>query len=137
MGTLVAKVTMTAIKELEPGDEVRDSDLKGFGVRRQAGAISYFVHTRIKGKLKRITIGKHGSPWTPEKARQQAAVIMTSIRSGGDPARERDDDRVKGLSFGEVAERFLDVHGAKLKPRTVAEYSRMVRQQLGDAFGSK
>ena len=49
------KLTKTRIDALLPGEEVRDGDLKGFGARRQDGAPRYFVQTRIKGRLKRIT----------------------------------------------------------------------------------
>ncbi len=137
MGTATGKVTLAMVRELRPGDEVRDSDLKGFGVRRQADTISYFVHTRINGRLKRMTIGRHGSPWTPETARRQAAALLLSIRSGGNPLRERDEQRQQSVSFDEVAERFLEIHGARLKPRTLEEYRRIVRGPLRNVFGCR
>ena len=54
-----------------------DCELKGFGVRVQRGSVkSYILHYRIGAgrgaPLRKLTIGKHGSPWTPETARAEA-----------------------------------------------------------------
>lgn len=130
------KISPTSVRQLEPGDELRDAELKGFGARRQLSAITYFVHTRIRGRLRRLTIGRHGSPWTPETARREASRLLLSIRTGQDPASERDQERAR-LMFDQVADRFLDVHGAKLKPRTREEYARLIRIQLKPAFRNR
>lgn len=135
--SLTGKITLTAVRDLAPGSELRDTELKGFGVRRQNASISYFVHTRIDGRLKRLTIGRHGSPWTPETARKEAAKLLVGIRSGQNPARERDERRQVSATFEVVAEEFIRVHGAKLKPRTREEYARLIRIQLGGAFKGK
>jgi hypothetical protein len=74
------RITVAVVKALQPGDVVQDSELKGFGVRRQQDVASYFVRKRVKGQLRRITIGRHGSPWTPETARKQAALFLQDIR---------------------------------------------------------
>ena len=45
-----------------------DNDLHGFGLKATAaGAKSYLIQYRIGGrgaKARRLTIGRHGSPWT-------------------------------------------------------------------------
>jgi hypothetical protein len=51
-----------------------DSELKGFGIRVQkGGGKSYVLHYRVGtgrgAPLRKLTIGRHGSPWTPETAR--------------------------------------------------------------------
>jgi hypothetical protein len=56
---------------------VWDDEVKGFGLRiTAAGAKSYVLNYRAgRGRnapQRRITIGKHGSPWTPELARREA-----------------------------------------------------------------
>lgn len=136
-GCLTAKITQSAVQALAPGQEIRDREIKGFGVRRQNGAISYFLHTRINGRLKRLTLGRHGSPWTPETARKEAARLLVSIRKGDDPARDRDERRRVSDPFETVAAAFLATHGAKLKPRTREEYAKLIRLQLGRAFNGK
>lgn len=132
--SVVGKITVATVRDMSPGTELRDADLKGFGVRRQNASISYFVHTRINGRLKRLTIGRHGSPWTPETARREAATLLMGIRSGQDPAHERNQRRQVSETFEFVANEFLRVHGAKLKPRTREEYTRIIRNQLTRTF---
>ena len=71
-----------------------DDQLKGFGVMvTAAGARSYLVQYVIggrAGKTRRYTIGRHGSPWTCEMARDRAADLLADIRKAIDPLeRER------------------------------------------------
>jgi integrase len=68
---------------------VFDDRLKGFGVRvTSSGGKTYIVQYRIGGKgnpTKTHSIGKHGSPWTADTAREQAKNILESVRKGIDP----------------------------------------------------
>lgn len=56
-----------------------DDDLNGFGLKiTPKGVKTYLVQYRMggrAGKSKRVTIGQHGSPWTPDAARKQAMII--------------------------------------------------------------
>ncbi len=135
--SFIGKVTVSAIRELRPGDELRDRELRGFGARCQERAVSYFVQTKIDGRLKRLTIGRHGSPWTPETARTQASKLLLAVKSGQDPARERDERRQRGESFAMVGQQFLELHASKLKPTTSDVYRAMWRNQLEPMFGRK
>lgn len=134
MTTRSARISLSAVRALLPGEEMRDSELKGFGVRRQNAAITYFVHTRIHGRLKRLTIGRHGSPWTPETARKEAARLLMEIRAGQNPAQARDDRRRVTATFEDVATEFLEIHGVRLKPSTREVYGIIIRVQLVPAF---
>jgi integrase len=75
-----AKITKRTVDGAEPGGAtylIRDTELRGFVlVVTPAGAKSYAVDYRVgsgRGSPKRrLTIGKHGSPWTPETARAEA-----------------------------------------------------------------
>ena len=57
-----------------------DPELKGFGVKAEAsGAKSYVLQYRLGGrgsKVRRYTIGRHGSPWTPATARTEAERLL-------------------------------------------------------------
>ena len=57
-----------------PGETIWDQSLTGFGARRQkSDAVAYVVFYRTKeGRQRWFTIGKHGAPWTPETAREEA-----------------------------------------------------------------
>ena len=71
------KITKRVVDAAQPRSAtylVRDTEVKGFVlVITPAGAKSYAVDYRAgsgRGAPKRrLTIGKHGSPWTPETAR--------------------------------------------------------------------
>ena len=66
------RITKRAIDQMETNgrDVLRwDADVKGFGVRRRtSGAKFYVLKMRVGGRQRWITIGRHGSPWTPEQS---------------------------------------------------------------------
>jgi len=84
-GMMSARVSVATVSALEPNQTLRDTTVKGFGARRRKGAPSYFLQTRIKGRLRWLTIGPHGAPWTPESARKEALRLLTEINDGADP----------------------------------------------------
>ena len=92
------KITKRAVDALrsENGAEVVlwDTELKGFGVRAQrGGAKSYILHYRCgvgrSAPIRKLTIGRHGSPWTPEMARSEAKCLLGAIENGADPAADK------------------------------------------------
>ena len=82
---LKARTTKSVIDNLQPDQQVRDTEIKGFGVRRRQAAVTYFLFTRIAGRQRRVTIGAHGSPWTPDSARKEASRLLLSVRAGNNP----------------------------------------------------
>lgn len=89
-----------------------DPELKGFGLRvTPNGVRSYVVQYRLNGRpARRLTIGVHGSPWTPEKARRQAEDILYEVRKGVDPivaAKKRSREAIE-LDFASYADTFVD-----------------------------
>lgn len=70
-----------------------DRQLKGFGVRiNPSGAIVFIVQYRVHkvgAKTQTLTIGKFGSPWAPDAAREKARAILERVHQGGDPIAER------------------------------------------------
>ncbi len=116
-----AKITKRVVDGAEPGDAtylVRDTEVKGFVlVVTPAGAKSYAVDYRAgsgRGSPKRrLTIGKHGSPWTPETARTEAKRLLAEVAAGRDPATARQEDR-KALTFAELIDSLL---GRRRRPQ--------------------
>lgn len=129
-----ARITLAVVARMKPGDTVWDTEVKGFGARYRATAVSYFVKKRIAGKQSWITIGKHGSPWTPETARKKALALAADAAAGINPAEIRRADRAK-ITLAEAADEFLAQHGKKIKPTTLSEYDRLIRSRLVPAFG--
>src|SRR4051812_32352825 len=70
-----------------------DTTVSGFGVKlTSAGDRIYLLQYRMGGrgsKTTRYTIGKHGSPWTPDAAREEARAILRKIADGVDPNQEK------------------------------------------------
>jgi integrase len=136
MGT---KITKRTIDQLSPSTRdvlLWDSEVRGFGLRcRTSGALHYVLKMRVGGRQRWITIGRHGSPWTPESARREALRLLGLRAAGKDPATER--DRQKGaLTIAELADRFLAEHVAhRCKPRTSEEYQRVIRRYIRPILG--
>ena len=85
------KITNRTIKILKPGELVWDSIVTGFGVRRQKSeAVSYVLYYRTGERRQRwYTIGRHGAPWTPDTARDEARRLLGDVAHKGDPAAEK------------------------------------------------
>lgn len=130
------RITKRAVDQLLAGDLAWDTDVKGFGVRcRASGAKYYVVKMRVGGRQRWLTIGRHGSPWTPDSARREAIQLLGLKAGGKDPATER--DRQKGaITIAELGSRFLTEYVAHhCKPRTADEYRRAVVHFINPVLG--
>ena len=86
---------------------IRDTELIGFGVRvSPVGLITYVVQYRFDGRQRRYRIGVHGSPWTPENARQEARRLLGCLAEGKDPQQKKFDERAQ-LSVAEVCDIYV------------------------------
>jgi len=133
------KITKNSIMSVAPGAADRflwDTDLAGFGLKvTPAGARVYVVQYRSARRLRRYTIGRHGSPWTPEAARREAARLLGIIARGDDPAQAKEAAKVEP-TFAAFAERYMADHAAlHKKPSTVKDQRSLLRCHLVPAFG--
>src|SRR5208282_6881546 len=119
-----------------------DDTLKGFGVRvRPGGTKTYLVMYRAgagrDAPLRKMTIGTHGSPWTPDTARTEAKRLLGRVAGGDDPAGVKTERR-KAETVADLAARFLSDHvQAKRKGRTADEYGRLLDKIILPALGRK
>jgi hypothetical protein len=86
------RITKRVVDTTAPAEKdsfVWDSDLTGFGLKvTPNGRKAYVLQYRLPGSpvSRRYTIGKHGSPWTPEEARARGDwLALRSLRSAVDP----------------------------------------------------
>ena len=110
--TVDAVVTPTT----EAGEaRVWDTDLKGFFLRvYPSGRRVYALKYRL-GPLQRIyTIGVHGSPYTPEMARDAADAALRRVADGEDPATIKKEER-EALTVSALIDRYLE-DGPATKP---------------------
>jgi integrase len=135
------KITKRAVDQLSASDchkVLWDTALKGFGVRcRGSGVKHYVLKMRVGGRQRWLTIGRHGSPWTPDGARREAIRLLGLRATGKDPAAERDHQ--KGvITIDELGNRFLkDYVPQHCKATTAGEYSRAVDIFINPALGGR
>ena len=129
-----AKITKATMDRLRQGQLIRDTELSGFGARCRQGPPVYFLQKRVAGRLRWLTIGVHGAPWTAETARKQAMKLLGEIAGGGDPRVAKQEAQV---TIAEAARLFMEQHGPRLKPRTREEYSRLFKLHIVPALGKK
>jgi len=129
------KITKTAVDRLVPGEIIWDAEIRGFGVRCQRRDRVYMVKYRSQARQRWYTIGKHGSPWTPELARREAKRILGLVAEGKDPADKKQKDR-SAPTLSALADRFLEEHvEAKSKDRTYTEYKRLIERVVKPELG--
>lgn len=100
------RITKSIVDRLKPGETVWDSEIRGFGARRQRRDVSFVLYKTINGKRRLLTIGTHGAPWTVEQARKQAIALLGSIVQGTDPAAAR-DTRKRAPTVAELCDDYL------------------------------
>lgn len=129
-------VTLASLSSLKPGDIIRDTTLKGFGARRHATVITYFVQTRVKRRLRWFTIGTHQSPWTPESARARAKEILFAAYKNVDLVAEETKPDL-GASIETVFQLFFEDREPYFKPSTFKEFKRIAKTLILPHFKGK
>ena len=120
----MVRLNQRRVDALEPREaayDVRDDDLKGFGVRvPPSGRKRYFVHSQRDGRRVWKIVGKD---IPEEEARTRATAVLAR---GGTPA-----------SFEAVAEEVFKRYGRNWKPRTLEVNRGYYRNQILPWFGGR
>lgn len=127
-----AKITKRLVDSIEAPEsgEVRvwDTDLKGFHLRVRAkpkgkgeAARVYALRYRIGSVQRTYTIGRHGSPWTPDMARARAEEALHAAKHGEDPAVEKRKER-EALTVGQLIDRYLEDGPATLPAKRATSW---------------
>jgi hypothetical protein len=96
--------------------------VQGFGVRRQKDGTYYYLRFRKNGVQRMRSIGRHGSPWTPDTARNEVKRLLGLAVGGVDLF-------VKPLlteSFGHEVVRYLE------RKRVAIRVSAVTSNSIGD-----
>jgi integrase len=134
------------VRSLKPGETVWDAAVTGFAARRQKGdAIAYVLKYRTaEGRQRWHTIGRHGAPWTPDKAREEAQRLLGEVATGGDPAADKKARR-KAATVAELCDlyltealegRVLKRSGAKKKHTTLAIDRGRIERHIKPILGT-
>ena len=131
------RLTDAACRKLTPpakGNRIY-YDGHGFGLRvTSKGARAFILSYRTReGRARRLTIGDLGA-WTVAAARAEAADLRRRVDQGDDPLGELRDER-NAETVADLADRFLAEHGARLRPKTLLDYRRMIDHHVRPALG--
>ncbi len=125
--TRLSKSRIEALKPRKRPYDIRDSELKGFGVRvLPSGARRFFVHSQHEGQRLWKTIGDVGV-MELEEARRRAREALAAIRCNETLPEER--------LFETVAEEVFSRYGRTWKPRTMEVNRTYLRNQILPWFG--
>jgi integrase len=119
---MLGKITKSSVEKLPAGGEwLWDSIVKGFGARRQTDGIFYYIRYRLNGRQHIKSLGRHGSPLTPDIARTTAKAKLGIVATGVDPFMTQP---LAAESFGREVERYLERKRTAMKPRSFEEVER-------------
>ena len=139
------KITKSAVDNLASKDSAEvvlwDSEIKGFGVRaRRGGAKTYILHYRAgagrNAPLRKLTIGRHGSPWTPQTARVEAKRLLGLVASGEDPAQARSVER-RAMTVAELSDLYLAEGATHKKASTLKADRGRITHHIKPLLGRK
>jgi len=102
------RIGLREVRAIGSGGEIWDAAIPGFGARRQKStAISYVLMYRTReGRQRRYTIGRHGAPWTPDSAREEALRLLGEVAKGADPAGDKREAR-EAMTVAELCDSYL------------------------------
>src|SRR4051794_14712590 len=109
-GAIKRRIGLREVRSLQPGQIIWDSVVTGFAARRQTGPkVSYVIIYRTRqGRQRLYTIGRHGSPWTPDDARIEATRLLGDVARGDDPLSARQAMRTTtSITMGDLCDRYL------------------------------
>lgn len=139
------RIGLREVRALAPGEIIWDSAAIGFCARRQKGpAVTYYLKYRTKdGRPRWHVIGRHGSPWTPDMARERARELLGEIVKGADPSAEKQAVR-KAATITELCDLYLaDAEAGRLltqrnvakKPSTLALDKGRIERHIKPLLG--
>lgn len=110
---------------------VTDSTLSGFGVRVGARSKSYFAEGRVKGRTRRVTIGR-ADTLTLNDARKLAIKALAQMADGKDQNAELRRDRAKLMTLGQAVNGWLAERAHRVS--TAKTYDATMVRDFGDWF---
>jgi Arm DNA-binding domain len=113
------RIGLRQVRALKPGEIIWDASVSGFGARRQnSEAIAYILYYRTEeGRQRWFTIGRHGAPWTPDTAREEAKRLLGEVARKVDPAADKRAKR-NAKTIAELCDLYLsDAESGRLLTR--------------------
>lgn len=108
---------------------VFDAKLPGFGVRIGTRSKAYFVEGRVKGRTRRVTIGRTNA-LKLRVARDLGKVELAAMAGGVDRNKEKAEERASTMTLGEALNLYLKDND--LKESTATENRRLIAGDFSD-----
>lgn len=145
--TTKSKIGIREVRSLTESSVLWDSQVPGFCARRRNSlAIFYGLKYRTgEGRQRWHTIGRHGAPWTPDTARNEARRILSDVAKGKDPTGEKlakrrmatvaklCDDYLEAAAQG----RLLTRHGQNKKESTLGTDRSRIAAHIKPLLGPR
>ena len=107
-----------------------DDELKGFGVRLTPNARTYIVQARVKGKTRRVTLGKHGV-LTLQQARKRAIKELSKMLEGVDPTKEKKRAEAQAVTLEQLISAYVKDR-RNLKESSRADIHKHLKTSFSD-----
>lgn len=137
------KLTKTVVDGLQPRQKdffVWDNTITGFGLKvTKSGSRVYVVQYRTGGResiTRRYTIGKHGSPWTVNLARQEARRILGTVAQGEDPQTLKQAER-KSITLSVLCDKYLAEGCTTKKASTITTDKGRIERHIKPLLGKR
>lgn len=106
--TKKVKIGIKEIRDLGESGTLWDTRVSGFCARRRKStAVFYGLKYRTEeGRQRWHTIGRHGAPWTPDTARDEAQRLLSEVVQGKDPAAQKLAKR-RAATVAELCDEYL------------------------------
>lgn len=85
---------------------------------------------------RRVTIGRHGSPWMPDRAREEAKRLLGLVADGGGPAADKTADR-RSMTVADLCDLYLAEGCATKKATTLATDRGRIARHIKPLLGRK
>jgi integrase len=137
----ITKRTVDSVNATAGAKLLRDTEVKGFMLTiTSAGLKSYAVEYRVgKGRRapkRRFTIGRHGSPWTPDQARIKAKEVLGEVAKGRDPLAAQYAD-AEMITISELCDLYLNEGVSHKKPSTLRGDASRIRHYIKPRLGRR
>jgi integrase len=133
----LTKRTIDALSAKTKRYTVWDTSISGFGLRvAPSDQRVYVLKYRVGDTQYWFTIGRHGSPWTPDAAREKAKELLGDIAKGVNPAERRAANR-QALTISELCELYLNEGVAHKKQSTLRVDRGRIERHLKPLLGRK
>ncbi|MCP4933199.1 MAG: tyrosine-type recombinase/integrase [bacterium] len=139
----ISKSKVDAVKAGKRDVFLWDTETKGFGLKvTPAGNKIYIFQYRWPGKktVQRVTLGKHGDPWTPAQARKQAEILRGDVMRGINPRDRKKavaEEEAGALTIAELCQLYHEEGCKTKKPSTIATDKGRIKRHIIPLIGKK